>query len=133
MLHPMYVQYTSMFYCFMYLAKTEMLPDGITARPHSAQQPAVNDSGHVVTSPRSCDNEVDGDVQDMTVADLLIMHSTFDCKYFTWNILDSSPTKQMQSKFTITLSRTLLATKQLQTELSVDLPRISYHTFLLLL
>ena len=99
MLHPMYVQYTSMFYCFMYLAKTEMLRDGITARPPAAHQPAINDSSHVVTSPRSCDYEVDSDVQDMTVADLLIMHSTFDCKYFTWNIHDSSPTKQMLLNF----------------------------------
>ena len=84
-----------MFYCLLYLAKTEMLRDGITARPPAAQQPAINDSGHVVTSPRSCDNEVDGDVRDMTVADLLIMQSSFDCKYFTWNIHDPASTRNM--------------------------------------
>ena len=87
---------TSQFSCLSYLAKREMLRDDITARPPAAQQPAVDNSSHVVTSSQSCDYEVDSDVQDISVADLLTMQSSFDCKYLTcWNIHDPFPTRKM--------------------------------------
>ena len=70
----------SQFSCLSYSAKREMLRDDITARPPAAQQPAVDNSSHVVTSSQSCDYEVDSDVQDISVADLLILQSSFDCK-----------------------------------------------------
>ena len=73
----------SQFSCLSCLAKREMLRDDITARLPAAQQLAVDNSSHVVTSSQSCDYEVDSDVQDISVADLLIMQSSFDCKYFT--------------------------------------------------
>ena len=49
-------------------------------QPPADRQPAVDNSSHVVTSSQSCDYEVDSDVQDISVADLLIMQSSFDCK-----------------------------------------------------
>ena len=64
----------------LYAGKIERLRDNIALQPPAARQPANGSSSHVVTSSQSCDYEVDSDVQDISVADLIIMQSSFDCK-----------------------------------------------------
>ena len=41
----------------------------------------VDNSNQDMTSPRSCDYEVDRGNQDISVADLIILQPTFDCEY----------------------------------------------------
>ena len=59
----------------LHAGKIERLRDNLTVQPPAARQPANDRSSHVVTSSQSCDYEVDSDVQDISVADLLIMQS----------------------------------------------------------
>ena len=47
----------------LHAGKIERLRANITLQPPADRQPAVDNSGHVVTSSQLCDYEVDNDVQ----------------------------------------------------------------------
>ena len=60
-----------------------MLRDDLTTGTAAVRAPQTDSSTQVVTMPSSNDFEVDNDTQDISVSDMIIMQSSFDCEYST--------------------------------------------------
>lgn len=64
----------------IYLGNREFLTHDVNARPPTAA--GSSDALRVAQDGTSthCDDELDSDHQDLSVADMIIMQSSFDCK-----------------------------------------------------